>query len=151
MTPRPGVKTCIDVFNLSENCVVVDADYVIVRGLELKNAAVHALLIKGGRHDVVVEDCRMTFWGRIGGPRSMGNISHGSDSGIYAERGAGRLVLQRNRIEHPRGAANDWDTGHPSGPQGISLIQSIGGNVIRYNEIVSTDDHGFNDGFGGGE
>jgi hypothetical protein len=72
------------------------------------------------------------------------------DSGIYAERGAGHLVIQRNLIEHPRGASNDWDTGHPAGPQGISLTNSSGHNVIRYNEIISTEDHGFNDAIGGG-
>jgi len=36
------------------------------------------------------------------------------------------------------------------GPQAISLINSRGGNIIRYNTIRSTDDHGFNDGIGGG-
>jgi hypothetical protein len=66
-------------------------------------------------------------------------------------KGRGHLVIQRNLIEYPRSGANDWETGHPSGPQGISLINSRGGNVIRYNTIRSTDDHGFNDGIGGGE
>ena len=44
-------------------------------------------------------------------------------------------------------------TGSPAirtGPQGISLIDSSGGNIIRYNEIRSTEDHGYNDGIGGG-
>jgi hypothetical protein len=72
------------------------------------------------------------------------------DSGVYAENDAGGLVIQRNLIEYPRGGANDWESGHPSGPQGISLIDSRGGNVIRYNTIRSTEDHGFNDGIGGG-
>ena len=52
-------------------------------------------------------------------------------------------------IENPRGASNDWDTGHPAGPQAITLINSSGGNVIRYNEIRSSEDHGFNDAIGG--
>jgi hypothetical protein len=147
--PAPGKRTTIDVFNLSDYCVDIDADFVILRGVELENAAIHAAVIRENRQHVVVEDCRVSFWGRIGGPRSKGNLFHGSDSGIYAEKGAGNLIFQRNRIEHPRGAANDWTTGHPSGPQGISLINSSGGNIIRYNEIVSTDDHGFNDGIGG--
>jgi hypothetical protein len=69
---------------------------------------------------------------------------------IFAESDAGHLVIQRNLIEHPRSGANDWETGHPSGPQGITLIDSRGGNIIRYNTIRSSDDHGFNDGIGGG-
>jgi hypothetical protein len=91
----------------------------------------------------------MTLWGRVGGARVWG-VFQGSDSGIYAETGAGGLVLQRNLIEHPRSGSNDWESGHPDGPQGISLINSSGGNIIRYNEIRSTEDHGYNDGIGGG-
>jgi hypothetical protein len=143
------MRATLDVANQADNNVIIDADYVIVRGLELRNAGRHGILIKPGRHHIVIEDCRITFWGRIGGPLTYGNASN-SDSAIYAERGAGHLVLQRNLIENPRGASNDWDTGHPAGPQGISLINSSGNNVIRYNEIISTEDHGFNDAIGGG-
>lgn len=148
VTPTAGTKTVIDVFNLHDTCVEVAADYVIVRGLELKNAGRHGVLIRKGVQHVVVEDCHITRWGRIGGARVWG-VFHGSDSAIYAERGAGGLVLQRNLIEHPRGGANDWESGHPDGPQGITLRNSTGGNVIRYNEIRSTEDHGYNDGIGG--
>ncbi|HUV12444.1 MAG TPA: right-handed parallel beta-helix repeat-containing protein, partial [Acidobacteriota bacterium] len=143
-----GSKTTIDPQNTADYNIVVEAPYVILRGLELKNARVHGVLIKEEVHDVVVEACRITHWGRSGGSRSFGNVGS-SDSAIYAEVGTSRLVLQRNLIENPRGASNDWDTGHPSGPQGITLINSRGGNIIRYNEIISTEDHGFNDAIGG--
>ncbi len=149
VTPAPGKKTVVDVFNLHDYCVEVAADYVILRGLELKNAGQHGVLIRKGVENVVVEDCHITRWGRVGGARVWG-VFHGSDSAIYAETGAGGLVLQRNLIEHPRGGSNDWESGHPDGPQGITLINSSGGNVIRYNEIRSTEDHGYNDGIGGG-
>lgn len=149
VTPEPGKKWVSDVFNLAENNIVVETDYVILRGLELRGAAQHAVLIKPGVHNVVIEDCHITGWGRIGGARVWG-IFHGSDSAVYAQTGAGRLVIQRNLIEYPRGGSNDWESGHPDGPQGISLINSSGGNVIRYNTIRSTEDHGYNDGIGGG-
>jgi hypothetical protein len=149
ITVPAQTRTTLDVGNQSDHNVVIDADYVIVRGLELKNAARHGVYIKPGRHHIVIEDCRITFWGRVGGPISFGNASN-SDSAIYADRGAGHLVIQRNLIENPRGASNDWDTGHPAGPQGISLMNSSGNNVIRYNELLSTEDHGFNDAIGGG-
>ncbi len=149
ITPVEGSRATIDVRNAEDYTCVIDADYVIVRGVEFRNAAIHGLLVKSRRHDIIVEDCHFTFWGRIGGPQTYGNKG-GYDSAIYAERGAGNLTIQRNLIENPRGASNDWDTGHPDGPQGISLINSSGGNVIRYNEIRSTEDHGYNDGIGGG-
>jgi len=148
VTPAAGAKLVSDVFNLSDFNVSVEADYVIVRGLELKNAAMHGVLIRRGVQHVVVEDCHITGWGRAGGARVWGVMS-GSDSGVYAENDAGHLVIQRNLVEYPRGGSNDWESGHPSGPQGVSLIDSRGGNVIRYNTIRSTDDHGFNDGIGG--
>ena len=149
VTPAPGTKTVIDVFNLHDHCIEVAAEHVIIRGIELKNAGRHAVLIRRGVQNVVVEDCHMTQWGRVGGARVWG-VFHGSDSAIYAETGVGGLVLQRNLIEHPRSGSNDWESGHPDGPQGITLQNSTGGNIIRYNEIRSTEDHGYNDGIGGG-
>ncbi len=148
VTPEVGTKYINDVFNLSDYNIVVEADYVILRGLELRNAGVHGVLIRKGVQHVVVEDCHITGWGRVGGARVWG-VTGGSESGINAEIDAGNLVIQRNLIEYPRSGANDWESGHPSGPQGISLKDSRGGNVIRYNTIRSTEDHGFNDGIGG--
>ena len=148
ITPAKNSKATIDVRNAEDYTCVIDADYVIIRGVEFKNAAIHGLVVKSRHHDIVIEDCHFTFWGRIGGPRTYGNKGN-TDSAIYAERGAGHLTIQRNLIENPRGASNDWDTGHPAGPQAITLINSSGGNVIRYNEIRSTEDHGYNDAIGG--
>jgi hypothetical protein len=150
VTPAAGKKFVSDVFNLSDYSVIVEADYVILRGLELKSAAISGVLIRKGVQHVVVEDCHITGWGRIGGARSWG-VTTGMDSGVYAESDAGNLVIQRNLIEYPRSGSNDWESGHPDGPQGISFINSRGGNVVRYNTIRSTEDHGFNDGFGGGD
>ncbi len=143
-------KSNLNLKNSYNNGIEIDADYVIVRGVEIRNAAVHGILIKKQRHDIVVEQCHITFWGRIGGSLSFGNKDGNMDSGIYVEEGGENMTFQRNLIENPRGAANDWDSGHPAGPQGISIIQSKGGHVIRYNEITSTEDHGFNDAIGGG-
>ncbi len=149
VTSKPGDKTTIDVFNLHEHCIEVTVDYVIIRGLELRNAGEHAVRIGKGVRNVIVEDCHITLWGRVGGARVWG-VFHGSDSAVFADRGAGGLIVQRNLIENPRSGANDWESGHPDGPQAVTLINSSGGNVIRYNTIRSSDDHGFNDAIGGG-
>ena len=144
-------KSVLNMKNVGNYGVEIDADYVIVRGIEIRNAAIHGIRIKKGRHDIVVEQCHIIFWGRMGGPHTYGNLEGGSDSGIYAESGTWNLTFQRNLIEDPRGASNDWESGHPDGPQGISIAQSKGGNVIRFNEIVSSESHGFNDGIGGSD
>jgi len=149
VTVPAGSKSLLNIKNVYNSGIEINADYVIVRGAEVRNAAVHGIIIRKNRHDIVIEQCYIAFWGRIGGPRTYGNEG-GSDSGIFAETGTGNLTIQRNLIEDPRGGSNDWETGHPNGPQGISIIESTGGNVIRFNNIVSTEDHGFNDGIGGG-
>jgi hypothetical protein len=148
VTPKDGAKTVIDPENFQDYNVVVKAPYVIVRGLELKNAAIHGILVAADVHDVVIEDCRITHWGHKGGSISLGN-EWMDDSAIKAAEGTQGLVIQRNLIEHPRGGSNDWETGHPIGPQAITLVNSKGGNIIRYNEILSSEEHGFNDAIGG--
>ncbi len=145
----PESRSLLNLKNVADHGVEIAADYVIVRGLEIRNARVHGIRIARDRHDIVVEDCYVTFWGRIGGARTYGNLEGSSDSAVYAEQGTARLTIQRNLFEDPRGASNDWETGHPVGPQGITVVQSRGGNVIRYNDILSTEDHGFNDAIGG--
>jgi hypothetical protein len=149
VTVGSGMHSVLNLKNVGKYGIEIDANYVIVRGAEIRNAAIHGIIVRKGRHDVVIEQCHITFWGRMGGPHTYGNFEGGSDSGIFAENGSGNLTIQRNLIEDPRGASNDWETGHPDGPQGISLIESSGGNVIRYNDIISSEDHGFNDGIGG--
>src|SRR5579871_1884218 len=88
VTPAPRTKWVSDVFNLSDYNIVVSADYVILRGLELKNAAIDGIRIRKGVQHVVVEDCHITGWGRIGGARSWG-VTTGQDSAVYAESDAG--------------------------------------------------------------
>lgn len=150
VTVAPKSRSVLNLKNVYDHGIEVNADYVIVRGVEIRNARIHGIRIGRDRHDVVIEDCFITFWGRIGGPISYGNFEGNMDSGVSADKGTWNLTIQRNLIEDPRGGSNDWETGHPAGPQGISISQSLGGNVIRYNDIVSTEDHGFNDAIGGG-
>jgi len=147
----PGnAKSVLNLKNVYDSGIEIDADYVIIRGVEIRNAARDGIRIKRNRHDIVVEQCYVTFWGKMGGPLTYGNLEGDYNSAVYCENGTWNITIQRNLFEDPRGASNDWETGHPSGPQGVSIFQSKGGNVIRYNDIVTTEDHGFNDGIGGG-
>lgn len=149
VTVPTDAKSVLNLKNVYNHGIEIDADFVIIRGAEIRNAAMHGIIIRENRHDIVIEQSYITFWGRIGGPITYGNLEGSWDSGIFGESGCGNLTIQRNLIEDPRGASNDWETGHPAGPQGITIVESTGGNVIRYNDIVSTEDHGFNDAIGG--
>jgi hypothetical protein len=65
-----------------------------------------------------------------------------------------RIIVQRNRIHHPRSNSNNWQQSrpgpgkreptHPEGPQAVCLWDSEGNHVIRYNTVFSDDDHHYN-------
>jgi len=69
-----------------------------------------------------------------------------SDLGKNVER----IIIQRNRIHHPRGGAKSWENGHPGGPAGVKIDDSKGQHVIRYNEFYTDFDHYFDDVLTGG-
>jgi len=145
---RPGKEkeTVIEAEGQDDNNVTISGNYIIVRGLVLRNARTHAVEIKRGHH-IVIERCEITGWGRRGGQGGH------TDAGIYARRRRERIcqvVVQDNAIRAPRGCANSWKEGHPVGPHAISFIETDGNHVIRYNALTSDDAHRYHDVVGGG-
>jgi hypothetical protein len=157
-TPRPGASATIDVGGRAASNIVIKGSYVIVRGLRLLNAYQDAIVLDENIHDVVIEENDISGWGRV----SADGWGDNMDAAIYSdysdEAPLERVIIQRNRLHHPRADSNAWDefrrdqnTGHPLGPQAISLWNTGGNHVIRYNEIYSDEEHKFNDCIGGGE
>jgi hypothetical protein len=154
--PPGGGGATIDVGGEAEYCLSVEAPYVIVRGLVLKGARRHVIEIEEGVHDVVIEECDLSGWGRVA--KDGFGMEH--DAGIYGSApDITRVVIQRNRIHDPKGNSNDWSqmrkmTGesyHPVGPQAVVLYDNLGNHVIRYNEVFADEEHRYNDGMGGAE
>ena len=148
----PAILDAADAYDYN---VAISAPYVIVRGLTLKGARRDGIRLLQGAHDVVIEDNDISGWGRPSG-NIVGGVVQGvdRDSAIRAACGTDgpwlqRIVIQRNRMHHPRYGANSWDDGHPLGPNGLDFGQCGGNHVIRYNEVYSTDNHYFKDGLGG--
>ena len=135
--------------------ITISAPYVIVRGFTLKGAEQDAIRLLEGAHDVVIEDNDISGWGRLRYVNSAGwQIGVDMESGVRADcrrfrKPLERIVVQRNKIHHPRYGANSWSWGHPAGPQGITISFCGGNHVIRHNEITSKPGHYFNDGIGG--
>lgn len=156
VAPAPGKSATIDVAGRADRAIVIKGSYVILRGLAVRGARRHLIVLGKGAHDVVIEDNDLSQWGDN---REDGwGVNY--DSAIYAKgrkNSLERVVIQRNKIHHPRSNANAWDQRrtsyrgrHPRGPQAITLWNSRGNHVIRYNEIYSDDTHKFNDCIGAG-
>ncbi len=153
---NPGAAV-IDVADAADHCVVVKASYVILRGLTLRSARIHGVLLGDGVHDVVIEECDISGWGRI----AEDGWGKDYDAAIYSKGEAvKRVIVQRNRLHHPRSNSNNWqqsrpapgkrEPSHPEGPQTVCLWDSEGNHVIRYNTVWSDDTHQYNDIFGAG-
>ena len=164
--PPPGKSAVIDVGKQHDFNVIIDARYVILRGVTLKGARHSGILLgktadknASDVSDIVIEDSDISAWG-IDDPRCEGKrMTHGANlqAAVYAfSNRLQRVVIQRNRLHHPSTSANSWSerncagTGskHPLGPQGITIRNSLGNLVIRYNEIWSDEAHAFNDAMG---
>ena len=155
-----GQGATIDVGHKHDNCVTIDASYVIVRRLNLKGAGaadnrnsrpIGAVLITGG-HDIVIEDCDISDWGRLNPETGFGfNYESAVLSHCDSLR---RLVIQRCKLHDPAFDGSNWYEPkyptHSRGPQCISLFNAGGNHVIRYNECWSDMEHMYNDIIGGG-
>ncbi len=105
----------------------------------------------------IIEECDISGWGRV----TEDGWGKDYDSAVYSKsKAVARVVVQRNRIHHPRSNSNNWkqerprpgkrEPSHPEGPQAICLWDSEGNHVFRYNTVFSDDEHQYNDIFGAG-
>lgn len=154
-----GHGATIDVRHLHDACITIDASYIIIRNFKLKGAGatnvpperiIGAIRINGG-HDIVIEDCDISDWGRLN-PKTGFGVDY--DAAIFSRsEKLQRLIVQRCKLHHPTFDGSNWYEPkyptHSMGPQVISLFNAGGNHVIRYNECFSDMDHMFNDGIGG--
>lgn len=155
-----GRGATIDVRHQHDSCLTIDASYVIVRGLTLKGAgavgntstkAIGAVVVVGGHH-IIIEDCDISDWGRLNPKTGFG---YDYESAIYSRSPTvSQLVIQRCKLHHPTWDGSNWYEPkyptHSQGPQAISLFNTGGNHVIRYNECWSDLEHMYNDIIGGG-
>lgn len=158
VAPKPGATATIDAGGRADSNIRIKGSYVIVRGLRLENAGRNAIVLDKDIHDVVIEENDISGWGRVSADGWGENMDAAVYSGYAKSAPLERVIIQRNRMHHPRSDTNAWDeyrreqnSSHPIGPQAISLWNTEGNHVIRYNEIYSDESHKFNDCFGGGE
>ncbi|MFA6561241.1 MAG: right-handed parallel beta-helix repeat-containing protein [Verrucomicrobiia bacterium] len=155
-----GRGATIDVRHQHDSCITINASYVILRGFTLRGAGaatnvlrkpIGAIRIEGG-HDIVIEDSDVSDWGRLNPKTGFG---FNCDSAILSfSADLKRLIVQRCKLHHPTHDGSTWYEPvyptHTMGPQCISLFNTAGNHVIRYNECFSDLDHMYNDIIGGG-
>lgn len=143
-TFAPGSTAKIDVGNSHDACVRISAPYVILRGIEITGAQRHAIRSFAGCHDVVVEHCDISNWGRedtvwTGKIGNRWKVQADGDSAFHAFEVSdmNRMVIQYNRIHSPRYGSFPWDFGHPKGGNGIYWHDSGHNHVIRWNSFIA--------------
>lgn len=160
-TAGPDSSATIDVAKQQDFNVRIQASYVIVRGLRLKGARMHGVVIGDGSgnpagiSNVVIEGNDISDWGSESAEKP--GFGRDFDSAIFSQApDLKRVVIQRNRIHHPSYTAisreeNIGDAAGAQGPVGIALANSEGHLVIRYNELYSDAGRYFRDGISGGQ
>ncbi len=157
-TASAGSAATIDVNNEQDYDIDIQASYVIIRGLTLKGARRHGIRIAPGTTDVIIEKNDISGWGRIAADGWGVDRDAGISSDNVENTGLRRIIIQYNKIHHPRSNANSWkefrstiNSYHPAGPQSVSFNATLGQLVIRDNQVYSDSAHYFNDCIGGGE
>ena len=141
--------------------VLKGARYVILENLTVEGGKRHSIVVDDCEY-VRVLNCELTGWGRTGvqqfdNPYIGGNdnnpVGHYKDAegrwinydgGIQIRKSFG-TVVERCYIHDPRGRSNSWMFSHPTGPQALIADFTLGGNVIRWNDFVGSDEHRWND------
>jgi hypothetical protein len=155
-----GRGATIDVQHEHDECIIVNASNVILRGFTLRGAGsktntnrrpIGAIRIDSGE-DIVIEDCDISGWGRLNAETGFG---FDYDAAIFSRSArVKRLVIQRCKLHDPQHDGSNWHEPtfptHSMGPQCISLFDTGGNHVIRHNECWSDMEHMFNDIIGGG-
>lgn len=125
------------------------AEYVILDGLTVRGGPVNGIEVKNSRF-VRILNCDIGNWGRPGEfaalPRlyfdAKGKLIN-SDAGIALADNVG-VVVERCFIHDPRSPSTSWTYGHPVGPDAM-LVNKLAQTVIRYNDLIGTDERRWND------
>lgn len=170
-TAKPGTVLGSDAINDRSIISVRDAEYVIIEGLTIqggggnKNSAVFIEKSKGVR----VRNCeifgfgiagRQVFTDKGGGcffpnPKGFSDPSPGRKinwhAGVMIYPETEEITVERCYIHDPRGHSNAWYYSHPAGMEGIFVYRANGSIVLRWNDIVGSDLHRWNDAIEGAE
>ncbi|GEO21647.1 hypothetical protein CQA01_21810 [Cyclobacterium qasimii] len=136
-----------------------NAKYVILENVTIEGGYNHGIEVFESEYIRII-NCDISGWGRLGkqvftskslrGNNTIGRYldSNGKvinyDAGVKIMNSLG-TVVERSYIHDPRLRANSWMFSHPTGPSAVYVWNSRGSNVIRYNDMIGSDEHRWND------
>ena len=134
--------------------VLNGAKYIILENLTVEGGHRHSIHVNNCEF-VRILNCDLSGWGRTGEQRfdsaeqcgqywdAAGRVIN-YDGAVQINKSAA-TVVERCYIHDPRGRANSWMFSHPTGPQAVVVDHTRGGNVVRWNDFVGSDEHRWND------
>ena len=163
-----GAGVSADCINDREAVLIGACEYLILEGINISGGKYHGINITCSSKNIIVRSCNVSGWGRdgifkenptdeyaVGYVDSDGNLIN-YDAGIQIDN-VSDITVEKNLITAPNAKTNPWsgsvqtDAGvitwtsvHPHGTSGI-LVRSLGNLVIRYNDVIGTEEYRFND------
>ncbi len=137
--------------------LVRNSEYLLLEGLTVRGGLRNSIVLRDSRHIQIV-NCD------IAGQAPIQKQALEDDGKYLAEDGAkmwgcaavyiqnsSDVLVERCYIHSPAGTANPWFFSHSSGPMAIATRSTEGGLVFRYNDLIGSDYHRWDDTIGGGE
>jgi hypothetical protein len=131
-----------------------NAKYAILEGVEISGGGTSAIEVVNC-DNVRILNCDISGWGRLGiqhfkSGRRLGQYYDlkkriiNYDAGVCIDNSS-NTVVERCYIHDPRSRSNSWMFSHPTGPTAIYAKYNKGGTVLRWNDMVGSDEHRWND------
>ncbi len=167
ITDRQGIGIAADNETDSQAVLISDCAYLWIDGIDILGGKYHGINLTETCDNVRISNCDISGWGRNGtlaenaGKYAVGYVDAdgnriNNDAGICITD-ATNIVIEKNYIHDSNTKTNawagsaeidgktvEWSNVHPGGASGI-FVRSGGGLVIRYNDIVGSQEHRFND------
>lgn len=145
----------VDAGNVVYEAVLIsNCKYLIFEGIKVRGGYCHGINIHGKSEYINIINCDIAEWGNEGilnedfGGFAFEGAYRNNFGGIFFYD-VGNILIERNYIHDSNVKTNAWDTDtyrdvHPKGGTGIQML-GTGGVVIRYNDVIGSDEHRFND------
>jgi hypothetical protein len=140
--------------NYNQAVLISNCHYLLFENIKVRGGGRHCVNIHGKSENVRIINCDIAEWGYEGildedfGGYAYKSFFQNNLGGIYFYN-TKNVVIERCYIHDTDIRTNAWDTDvyknvHPKGGTGIQMLGK-GGVVIRYNDIIGSDKHRFND------